>query len=88
MTDHKNIIKNLTETEAQEYADIELAEELKNMQNLVTHDFLNFVKYMWPGFIEGKHHKKIAQKFNDLSTGKINRLIVNMPPRHTKSEFA
>ena len=88
MTDHKNIIKNLTETEAQEYADIELADELKNMQNLVTHDFLNFVKYMWPGFIEGKHHKKIAQKFNDLSTGKINRLIVNMPPRHTKSEFA
>ena len=88
MIDPKNIIKNLPENEAQEYADLELADELKNMQNLVTHDFLNFVKYMWPAFIEGKHHKDISQKFNDLATGKITRLIVNMPPRHTKSEFA
>jgi len=88
MIDPKNIIKNLPENEAQEYADLELADELKNMQNLVTHDFLNFVKYMWPAFIEGKHHQDISQKFNDLAEGKINRLIVNMPPRHTKSEFA
>jgi len=88
MIDPKNIIKNLPENEAQEYADLQLADQLKNMQKLVTGDFLNFVKYMWPEFIEGKHHRDISQKFNDLSTGKINRLIVNMPPRHTKSEFA
>ena len=88
MIDPKNIIKNLPDNEAHEYADLELADELKNMQNLVTYDFLNFVKYMWPAFIEGKHHKDISQKFNDLATGKITRLIVNMPPRHTKSEFA
>ena len=88
MIDYKNIIKNLPENDAQEYADLELDDALRDMQRLVTGDFLNFVKYMWPGFIEGKHHKKIAKKFNDLSTGKINSLIVNMPPRHTKSEFA
>ena len=51
-------------------------------------DFLSFVKHMWPEFIEGPHHKIIAEKFNKLSKGKIKRLIVNMPPRHTKSEFA
>ena len=88
MIDPKNIIKNLPENEAQEYADLQLSDQLKNMQNLVTHDFLNFVKYMWPEFIEGKHRRDIGQKFNDLATGKINRLIVNMPPHHTKSEFA
>ena len=27
-----------------------------------------------------------AQKLEDVANGKINRLIVNMPPRHTKSE--
>ena len=43
---------------------------------------------MWPDFIEGSHHRHIADKFNKLATGEINRLIVNMPPRHTKSEFA
>jgi predicted phage terminase large subunit-like protein len=51
-------------------------------------DFMSFVKCVWPDFIEGAHHRVIAQKFNDLANKKINRLIVNMPPRHTKSEFA
>ena len=54
----------------------------------IQNDFLSFVKHVWPEFIEGYHHKKIAGKFNDLAKGKIKRLIVNMPPRHTKSEFA
>jgi predicted phage terminase large subunit-like protein len=51
-------------------------------------DFMTFVKRVWPEFIEGSHHKRIAEKFNDLANGKIKRLIINMPPRHTKSEFA
>jgi len=60
----------------------------KKIQNKAKENFLSFVKCVWPEFIEGSHHRHIAQKFNDLATGKINRLIVNMPPRHTKSEFA
>jgi len=51
-------------------------------------NFLDFTKHIWPEFIEGEHHKIIADKFNKLATGEIKRLIVNMPPRHTKSEFA
>jgi len=60
----------------------------KRIQNKAKDDFLSFVKCVWPEFIEGAHHRHIAKKFNDLANGKINRLIVNMPPRHTKSEFA
>ncbi len=60
----------------------------KKIQNKAKEDFLSFVKCVWPEFIEGAHHRHIAKKFNDLATGKITRLIVNMPPRHTKSEFA
>ena len=41
-------------------------------------DFLSFVKHMWPEFIEGPHHKIIAKKFNNMSTGKVKRLIVNL----------
>ena len=43
---------------------------------------------MWPEFIEGSHHRLVAEKFNKLATGELKRLIINMPPRHTKSEFA
>jgi len=60
----------------------------KQIQNKAKNDFLSFVKCMWPDFIEGSHHRHVAEKFNKLSTGELKRLIINMPPRHTKSEFA
>ena len=50
--------------------------------------FMDFVKYMWPAFIEGRHHKIMADAFERIASGDLKRLIVNMPPRHTKSEFA
>jgi predicted phage terminase large subunit-like protein len=51
-------------------------------------DFMEFVHQMWPGFVNGPHHKIMAKKFQDIADGKLKRLIINMPPRHTKSEFA
>ncbi len=51
-------------------------------------DFMAFVKSMWPGFILGRHHALMAKKFEEIADGKVKRLIINMPPRHTKSEFA
>ena len=51
-------------------------------------NFLSYVKAVWDGFVEGEHHKLFARKLEDVARGKIKRLIVNMPPRHTKSEFA
>ena len=51
-------------------------------------DFMSFVGMMWPGFIHGRHHRVMAKKFEEIVEGKTRRLIINMPPRHTKSEFA
>ena len=69
---------------------VELLQVKKNRKR--THNakenFLDFVKYMWPHFVEGTHHRIIAEKFYNIAKGKLKRLIVNMPPRHTKSEFA
>ena len=50
--------------------------------------FMGFVRYMWPAFIEGRHHKIMAEAFEKIARGELKRLIINMPPRHTKSEFA
>lgn len=50
--------------------------------------FLDFVKFMWPDFVEGYHHKIIAKLFDEVLDGQKKRVIINMPPRHTKSEFA
>ena len=49
--------------------------------------FMSYVKKMWPGFIHGRHHAVLAKKFEDVASGKIKRLAISLPPRHTKSEF-
>ena len=51
-------------------------------------NFLEYVKFVWPGFIAGRHHKIVAEKLEAVANGTLKRLIINMPPRHTKSEFA
>jgi|TARA_R100001163_G_scaffold65781_1_gene64812 predicted phage terminase large subunit-like protein len=51
-------------------------------------DYLTFVREMWAAFIHGKHHEIMADAFERVARGELKRLIINMPPRHTKSEFA
>jgi len=63
---------------------------------LAQDNFLYFVKQVWPDFVcrldpdpdRWGHHQIIAKQFTDISKERKGRLIINMPPRHTKSEFA
>jgi predicted phage terminase large subunit-like protein len=57
-------------------------------RELAQKSFMEYVKIMWPGFIHGRHHAVMAKKFEAIADGSLKRLIINMPPRHTKSEFA
>ena len=65
-----------------------LKKAISDKQEATQKDFLKFTKTVWPDFIEGKHHQIYAEKLNRIANGELKRLIVNMPPRHTKSEFA
>ena len=67
---------------------LELRQKELETDTKAKENFLDFVRAVWPEFISGYHHKKIAEKFQQLKDKKLKRLIVNMPPRHTKSEFA
>jgi len=69
---------------------LELLDELEKRKERrkAEKEFIKFVKAMWPEFIEGRHHIKMAEAFQEVAEGKTKRLIINMPPRHTKSEFA
>ena len=64
--------------------DLEISTKRENSQKA----FMPFVKEMWPAFINGSHHKIMADAFQRVCNGELKRLIINMPPRHTKSEFA
>jgi len=87
--DTKNIdISKLPADVRKTFKQLQLLHAEKKIRNKAENDFMSFVKCVWPDFVEGSHHRHIADKFNKLAKGEINRLIINMPPRHTKSEFA
>jgi predicted phage terminase large subunit-like protein len=69
---------------------LEILDELaaRKLRDKAADDFMVFVQEMWPGFIHGRHHEKMARAFERVARGECKRLIINMPPRHTKSEFA
>jgi len=50
--------------------------------------FMSFAHHVYSNFIEGRHHRVIAEKLERVARGELKRLIINMPPRHSKSEFA
>ena len=81
-------IKQLPADARKEYLKMALLLQDKKKEQKIKDDFLTFVKHMWPEFIEGEHHKIMAEKFNRVAKGDLKRLIINMAPRHTKSEFA
>jgi predicted phage terminase large subunit-like protein len=62
-------------------------EKLKDRE-ICQEKFIKFVERVWPTFISGAHHKRMAEAFERVANGTCKRLIINMPPRHTKSEFA
>ena len=67
-----------------------LLEELDQaeVKDKARNTFMGFCNMVWPAFIEGRHHKIMADAFERVARGELKRLIINMPPRHTKSEFA
>ena len=68
-------------------ADLNVRDELYEKQK-AQDTFMGFVEKVWPEFISGRHHKIMARAFERVVNGECKRLIINMPPRHTKSEFA
>lgn len=51
-------------------------------------DLLRFCEYTHPRWQSGKHHRIIADALMRVESGECKRLMIEAPPRHTKSEMA
>jgi predicted phage terminase large subunit-like protein len=49
--------------------------------------FLDFVNHVYVGYKVGPHHHRLAKIFEEIAAGKKKRVIVNIAPRHGKSEL-
>jgi len=81
-------LDTLPDEALKEFLMLKEAEARLILRDKAQKNFMPFVHHVYENFIEGRHHIEIAKKLEKVANGEIDRLIVNMPPRHSKSELA
>ena len=61
--------------------------ESQQAQSLGQKKLLAFADHVYPGYKVGPHHKRLAKIFEDIANGVKKRVVVNIAPRHGKSEL-
>ncbi len=84
------MLANLDAFSAEEALEIDrMVDELNNRtENARAHnDLIEFCKLMQPDYIVGKHHRILADMLMAIERGEKDRICVNIPPRHGKSQL-
>jgi hypothetical protein len=79
--------QHLDEAEAKEIDALLELTDGKIVQDVGSTSFLEFIQQVYPGYMVGAHHKRLAKIFEEIAAGKKKRVIVNIAPRHGKSEL-
>lgn len=61
--------------------------ERRKHQQAVQDDLIEFCKAMQPDYKVGRHHRILADQLMAIEAGDKDRICVNMPPRHGKSQL-
>lgn len=84
------LLDNVDELSPVEAAEVErmLDELMVRKRNTAAYDdLIAFCKRMQPDYKVGKHHRILADQLMALEQGAKDRVCVNMPPRHGKSQL-
>lgn len=83
----KKALPTMADREKRRVADLLKQYQTQFTQKLGRESFLDFIKHVYPGYIVGPHHRKLARIFEEIESGAKKRVIVNIAPRHGKSEM-
>ena len=83
----KTHIKLLSPNEKLEALDEISRYEAEQVKKVGQTDLLSFADHVYPGYKVGPHHRRLANIFEEIAAGKKKRVIVNIAPRHGKSEL-
>jgi len=80
-------LKHLPEDVLKEVLELTEAKTRLEIRDKAHDQFMPFVHHVYDGFIEGNHHRILAEKFERVARGELKRLAISIPPRHGKSEL-
>src|SRR5210317_1234702 len=88
--DVQTMLDNLDQFSPEEVAEIDkMVDELASRQrnDNAKDDLIEFCRRMQPDYKVGKHHRILADMLMDIEKGDKDRICVNIPPRHGKSQL-
>jgi predicted phage terminase large subunit-like protein len=83
----KALIPTLPDKQKRRMVELLKQYEAEHGKILARDSFLDFIMRVYPGYKVGPHHRKLAKIFEDIEAGIKKRVIVNIAPRHGKSEL-
>lgn len=86
----QHMLDNLDSFSPEEQAEIaKIADILEQRERAAAcyTDLIEFCKHMQPDYKVGKHHRILADLLMAIAEGNKDRVCVNMPPRHGKSQL-
>ena len=84
------LVNNIDQFDAAEQEEIlQVAETLaeRRAAQAGRDDLIEFCKHIQPDYKVGKHHRILADMLMSIAEGKKDRVCVNIPPRHGKSQL-
>jgi len=87
---NKDVLKNILEEGQSKFSKTKVSPKDKKAYGKLhgKESLLTFCQYMNPEFQVSPHLKLISDKLELVAKGKVKQLMINMPPRHGKSELA
>jgi predicted phage terminase large subunit-like protein len=78
-----------TMSDAEKRRVLPLLKEYKDglTQEIAKDSFLDFIHHVYPDYKVGTHHRRLAKIFEEIAAGRKKRVVVNIAPRHGKSEL-
>lgn len=83
----KNLLPSMSVEDKKRTLELLKAWEAESAQILGRDSLLSFAEHVYPGYKVGPHHRRLAKLFEEVAAGKKKRVIVNIAPRHGKSEL-
>jgi predicted phage terminase large subunit-like protein len=88
--DIQHLLDNLDNFSPEEVEHIEqIVDEIhrRNRTKALQNDLIAFCMHMMPDYKVGKHHRILAKMLMGIESGDKDRICVNIPPRHGKSQL-
>ena len=83
----RNLLPNMSAQDKLKTLDLLKQWDAESAQILGKDSLLSFAEHVYPGYKVGAHHRRLAKLFEEVAAGKKKRVIVNIAPRHGKSEL-